>query len=48
MRAIKQTPGTNLEPVRSNMRIYPGPDVWLEDVLRWVQQGHHTRQASSD
>ena len=46
---IKQaTPGTDLEPVRSILQIYPGPDTWHEDVQRWAQQGRHDRQASSD
>ena len=48
MRAIKQAPGTDLEPVRSILEIYPGPDTWFEDVQRWAQQGRHDRQASSD
>ena len=44
---IGEAPGADLESVRSILRIYPGPERWLDDVQRWAQQGRHDRQAAA-
>jgi hypothetical protein len=48
MRAVSKSPETDVETVRSFVKIYSGYDdcTWLDNVQQWAQEGQKERLKS--